>query len=426
MTINLSTSRPISTAAIALLALAFGARTLPAREEPNRIEFKSDGVLQAEVLAETKDGATKFVVVETANGAVFKLEKSKLIRRISGTKKEGEQYQDLAGGLDGTPESHWRAYQWCRDKSRRGRFTAEALYHLRQIVKLDPSDNKAWQSFEAVDPANKYINVDGNWVPEQQHFLSMGYVKVGGEWVSSLQKDAQVAVAARERLENDRKGRLKKWQRYVLPKEDAGDVRAKLFDLMDPVSVKLLEDNYLKREKNPRIRALYLEAVGQVRTADAQRILVTYLMSDPVPEVREQAMTMLEQKGQYDPDATTALLSGFLRSKDNDLVNAAARRIGRFKRSSSIPGLVNALSTTHVVKTGNDPDRVATTFNSQGGTGMKMGGNPTRRVTRDNEDVLEALEGITGQSLGYDKEAWRSWYLKSHGRTSRNVRRHDE
>ena len=268
-----------------------------------------------------------------------------------------------------------------------------------------------------------YIKINGLWVPEQQHFLSLGYVKVGGQWVSELQLEASTRAAENERLENDRKERLKKWQRYVLPKEDPSVVRKKLLEIVDPISVAFVESNYLKREDNPAIRALYIEAIGQAGSGTAQRILVQYLMTDPDQQVREQAIVELEQSSQFDSDRTSSLLSQFLRSADNRQINQAANYIERLDSEAVLLPLIGALKTTHTVSTGNDPGRLSTSFSSNGNSGLKTGGAPTREVERENEGVLEALEEISKQRFGYDEQAWRQWYVSEYSVTNRNLRR---
>ena len=399
------------------------ATTIAIIEEPSFVEFRSGGGLEGNLISDNQEGRAKFIVLETEQGGLLKLEKGKIVKRVTKSREDVGQYHALLGKIDNSTDSHWQAYDWCREK----RFKAEAIYHLRQIVKLDPSDEKAWRSFKVVDPDQAFINVNGKWLPEQQHYLSSGYVKVGGDWVSSLQTDTNDQTSAREQLQSENKVQLKKWKKYVLHREDPRDVTTKLFELVNPLTVGYLENNYLRREKNPRIRTLYIEAIGRVATSQAQSILVQYLMSDPNEEVREQAMIMLEQDSLFDSASTALLLTEFLRSNDNAVVNRAGRLIGRLKNSSAIIALINALETTHVVATGNDPERLSTTFNSNGGTGMTMGGSPTQRITLKNDDVLDALETITQQkSVGFDPDQWRQWYLSAHSTSRRDVRRNTD
>jgi len=394
----------------------------PTIDGPSEVQFKSGGSLRVSILSESNDGKQKFTVLQTNSGGILKLENSKAIERITGSQEDYDEYRQFVAKLDKTTQSHWTLYQWCRERERRVRFKDEALFHLRQIVKLDPSDERAWRSFRSVDPDKAFIEINGQWVPEQQHYLASGYTKIDGHWVSKLQIDANAEQASLESLQNDRKERLKKWHRHVLPKEDVDAVRSKLFEIVDPISIEIIESLYLEREKDPRIRALYLEAIGQVATANSQRVLVKYFMTDPEPIVREQAMVGLENK-EFSPDRTASLLSQFLKSADNDQINRAARIIGRLGSEAAINQLIDALVTTHLVSPGGDPGRMSTTFDNSGGMGLTMGATPPKKANFQNEDVLAALESITSQRFGYDQQLWRHWYISRYTTIERDIRR---
>ena len=406
-----------------VLASASFDPVLAVLEEPATVEFKSGGGLDGQLISDVHDGKARFVVLETKHGGLLKLDKGKMIKRVSRSNLDVAQYRAMINKIDdgeNSTELHGKIYDWCREK----RLKAEALFHLRQIVKIDPSDEKAWRSFKVVDPDQAFVKINGQWLPEQQHYLNSGYTRVGGDWVSNLQTETNDHADARDQQESDNKVQLKKWKKYVLPREDPRDIRTKLFDLVNPSTIGYLENNYLRREKNPRIRSLYLEAIGQVATPAAQGILVRYLMTDRDEEVREQAMVMLEQESQFDPNSTGLLLTRYLRSNDNSVVNRAGQLIGRLKSTAALIGLMNALETTHVVATGNDPERLSTTFGTNGNTGLTMGGSPTQQIPMKNEGVLDALESITSQrSFGFDQDRWRQWYLSEHSTSRNDIRR---
>ena len=40
----------------------------------------------------------------------------------------------------------------------------------------------------------------------------------------------------------------------------------------------------------------------------------------------------------------------------------------------------------------------------------------------DNQEVLAALQHITGQQIGFDREAWKAWYVSEHTMDRYDVR----
>ena len=85
--------------------------------------------------------------------------------------------------------------------------------------------------------------------------------------------------------------------------------------------------------------------------------------------------------------------------------------------------LIGALQTTHTVATGNDPGRITTGFDNTGGVGLSTGGPKTVQKTFTNNDVLEALEQITGQSFGFDEQLWKEWFVSQHTTLGYDLRR---
>ena len=169
---------------------------------------------------------------------------------------------------------------------------------------------------------------------------------------------------------------------------------------------------------------MYLEAIGQVKSRLAQRILVKYAIEDPVDDVREAAMLLLEGDT-FSAASTIGVVSEYLTSPlpENRLVNRAGNLVGRLKNEAGIIPLINSLATTHRVATGSDPGRINTGFGS-GGTSFSSGGSGPKFVNRtfENESVRQALYDITGQDFGFDRAVWQRWYRSEHTVVDYNVR----
>ncbi len=403
---------------IVIAAVVFPIGVCSATEEAT-LFFRSGSQMQGEILSEKEENGRTFVVFRTRSGSILKLDKVKLVQRIVPVGPEYREYEQELGRIQQTPAAHWKMYDWCRESSRRSKFKREMQFHLKRIVELDPTDAKAWQLLG-------YIDVGGQWLPEEQHYDSIGYVKSRGQWVPAVQVDVDQQQALQEEQYNSRKTALSKWRKHTLPDEPLDVVRKELYRIVDPMSVVFLAENYLRQESEPKLRMLYVEAVGRVESHAARQILVDTVMNDPDRDVSELAMSMLEQ-AHYDPDAVARSFAIFLDNQktrvSNRVVNRAARKLARLNRNSAIVPLIGALRTTHTIATGKDPGRITTGFDSTGGVGLSTGGPKTVQRTFSNHDVLEALERITGQSFGFDEQMWKEWFVSQHTTLGYDLRR---
>lgn len=382
---------------------------------PATFHFRSGGVISGTLVGESRQAGKNFLEVQTENGSVIKLRKS-LIKRVEVFGNEQEMYRIALKRMPNTPSGHWTMCDWCKEHGGNSKFRNEIEYHLKEIVKLDPTDSKAWQKLD-------YTKVDGRWVPEEQHFRSLGYTKLNGKWISSVQLQSINANSSSESEFNARKKALKKWQNNTLGKKDFETVRSELFGIVDALSLRYFESRFLRKADDPRERELYLEAIGRVPTAEAQRILVQYAVEDSDREIREQAVLQLEQPHYPTERSTRYLASSYLKHPSNRLIRRAGTIIGRLKDESAIIPLIGSLETVHKEATGTDPNRLNTRFDSSGGVGFGTGGPKSVTVRRQNQSVLQALADITQQDFGFDSELWMDWYVAEHTVTNYDVGR---
>ena len=384
------------------------------QDEPSesRIFFKSGGSILGRIIAEPKEDRKSYVVIKTASGSDLKVEKSRVIQRVSPNTRADKEYLRLLESMQNTPDGHWKVYNWCKQNS--SRFAEQVDYHLRQIVALDSSDEKAWQLLN-------HIEVDGRWVPEEQHYLSRGYVKHKGRWVSKLQLEFDTQVDSSDNELNIRKKSLRNWKQNTIKNKDFETIKSELFGIIDPVSVGYFTEKFLDEEKDPQRRLLYIEAIGNVNSRFAHRVLVKYAMEDPVSEVREHALLQLE-KEQFSRAYTSQRLARYLTHPNNRWINRAGFAMGNFKDRGGIIPLISSLTTTHKIATGNNPDGINTSFDSTGGIGFSAGGSATVDRTLSNEGVLHALNEITDQDFSFDADLWREWYIINHTITDPGLR----
>ncbi len=60
-----------------------------------------------------------------------------------------------------------------------------------------------------------------------------------------------------------------------------------------------------------------------------------------------------------------------------------------------------------------------------GGISQSTGGTSQYLVTQNQPGVLSALVTISGQSKGYDQNAWREWYALTYANSNLDTRRFD-
>ena len=134
-------------------------------QSPKKIVFKSGGSVFGTV-SESVKKKKKQVIITTATGSTLVVEKSKIVNLYRDNSRIDDSYKSKLASVPDSTDGHWEMYKWC--KQEKSKFSEQQKFHLRRIVALDPSDKKAWSLLD-------HIQIDGRWVPEEQHYTSNGY-----------------------------------------------------------------------------------------------------------------------------------------------------------------------------------------------------------------------------------------------------------
>lgn len=241
----------------------------------------------------------------------------------------------------------------------------------------------------------------------QEKMTALGLVRYRGMW-RTVQEIDLIERADRDNLaRKDWNGRLERLRKRL---DDAGQAEAaaeEIREIADPAAVPAVAAA-LARERVPRVRGLYIEALSRIRGGEAAAALVAVAVDHVDPETRILAAERLATLG---PETAAAGIVPALGSDDNARVNRAAEALGRLGAAVAIVPLIAALETEHVVvvSAGAQEGSTSATFTPSGG-GLSMGGGPKRRKTRvQNQQVLEALVTLTGANFHWDESAWRAW-----------------
>ena len=241
----------------------------------------------------------------------------------------------------------------------------------------------------------------------QELMTARGFVRYRGMWrtvqeIELIERSDRVNLAQREwtiRLERLRK-------RLADPRQAEAAVE-EIREIADPFAVPALAAA-LGKERMPRVRADYVEALSHIRGAEAMTALVSVAVDHADPETRILAAERLVGIG---PEMAAQAIAGALGGADNARINRAAEALGRLGSASAVGPLIGALETEHMLVAGGGAPEGSTTatFTPSGG-GLSMGGGPKRQKTRvQNQRVLEALVKITGENFDWNTAAWRAW-----------------
>ena len=241
----------------------------------------------------------------------------------------------------------------------------------------------------------------------QELMAARGFVRYRGMWrtvqeIELIERSDRVNLAQKEwtiRLERLRK-------RLDDPRQ-AEAATEEIREIADPFAVPALAAA-LGKERMPRVRADYVEALSHIRGPEAMTVLVSVAVDHADPETRILAAERLVD---ISPAMAAQAIAGALGGADNARINRAAEALGRLGSASVVGPLIDALETEHIVVAGGGAAEGSTTatFTPSGG-GLSMGGGPKRQKTRvQNQRVLEALVKITGENFDWNTTAWRAW-----------------
>jgi hypothetical protein len=321
------------------------------------------------------------------------------VEKVVSLRPEEAEYQRIRHQYPDTVEGQWELAEWCRQK----RLLAQRDVHLQRIIELDPDHVAARRALG-------YSQMEGKWQTTEDVMRSRGYQRYQGAWRTKQEIELLEARRQQEQIEKEWFQKINRWRGWL--GTDKGELaRQSIVTIKDPLAIKALVAS-LRAERQLGVRLLYIEALAHLGTAEAIRVLAETAMEDYDEEVRLTCLDYL-CKMPPNPEVTTFFV-GYLKHKDNVLVNRAAGALGRLGDRSAVGPLIDALITRHKYKVSTgSPGTISAGFGSGPGAppgGLAVGGGP-KIVIRNvmNQPVLDALVALTGQNFHFDQQAWRYW-----------------
>lgn len=241
---------------------------------------------------------------------------------------------------------------------------------------------------------------------QQETMAARGFVRHRGNWRTAQEIELIERAERANVAQKEWNGRLERMRRRLEDPAHAEAAAEEIREISDGFAVPALAAA-LAAEQHARVRALYVEALSRIRSAEAAQALVAIAIDHPDPETRILAV---ERLSAIDAAAAAGAILPALGGGDNARINRAAAALGRLGTASAVAPLIDVLETEHVVVTdGASEGSTTATFTPSGG-GLALGGGAKRRKVRmQNPQVLEALVALTGADFSWDVAAWRAW-----------------
>lgn len=193
------------------------------------------------------------------------------------------------------------------------------------------------------------------------------------------------------------------------------DAILRLQQINDPLATGVVA-KFLEEDDLPDpLKLLYVQTLIRFQNPAAAVALARAAMLDANAQIRNACLSGLTQ---YGGDIAIGVFASYLTSSSNVLVNRAADGLAQLNARGTVLQLIPALVTEHEVMPGSNGMNASPTSGAFSAGEKKAVKAPIR-----NPSVRGALTQFTGQSLGYDANAWMAWYASVYGPPVSDLRR---
>ncbi len=345
------------------------------------------------------------------------------IERIEKKTSPWKRYRAKRKRCPQTAHGHFALAEWCRDRGLGG----ERLDELEAVLAIDPDHAAAREALGYIQTKRgKWVKKPSPRKPTAQQIEARRQAreeeqlarKLISQWfvkVKAIHKGRLVAKKTSRRADKFRKG------------------RELILAIRDPLAIPAITGVLSAGDLDARL--LLVEALAQFAGDEATMNLVVMAVLDPAEAVRENAATELIPRKD---DRIVTTLREALGNEEEFVLRNAARTLGTLKAGPAVEDLVAILSTEtrrRVVVT--RPVYLGDIYSTFGGYHRVVHGRrllryrpqsigclgpgtyvgtdariETRTVSVYRTEVQEALIAITGQNLGFDRQAWLQWWRR--------------
>lgn len=372
------------------------------------------------------------IVLQTLNGVTIAVAKADT-KFLTMRPVTVEEYETRARRIGDTAQEHWDLAEWCRQQS----LSKQRENHLLRVVDHDPHHEKAQAALGRVWH-------EGAWVDRDEMMAARGYVKYKGRYVTTQELDLIQKTADELATERDWFQKVKSWHGWLTGRNEERYRQALLgLQQIDDPHAAPAVIRFLCEDKNREIRSLGVTTLSRLTGSKGTAGLVKLSLFDVDDEVRYASLNGIKNEDyEY---AQTAYIRE-LRNGLNPVVCRAAAGLERVGDQRAVAPLIEALVTPHRYQVQSNTPAVQSYSGSTDGsvtsglgagtlppeveiairTGQlpqgavmapPIGGAPavprkmvTVTVNQPNQEVLTALQKLTGQNFGFDERTWRLWW----------------
>ncbi len=253
-----------------------------------------------------------------------------------------------------------------------------------------------------------------------QRMETLGYHRYRGSWRTQQEIDLDKQAEAVTKSKVVARQRLQRLRRELDKPEAGKNIAGEIRQTNDPFAVMALIAA-INTDPVPRVRLLYVEALGNIVSTDAIGALLSLVLNHADSEVRWSAIEQLNDK---DSMQVVPALVAALQGPDNQRINRAAVALKTLGDESAVQPLINVLITQSVVSSSAaSGGKTSVTFSPTGG-GLALGSNQKQKIiSSQNTQVLEALTTLTGVNYGWDQTRWQLWFLNQGVSSTVDIRR---
>ncbi len=407
----------------------------PSLSPADVIRLKNGGEIRG-LVSKTTTPKDPVVLIHTVAGAQVEVDRAD-IEFISTRPPLVEEYHSRARRIPHTIEAHWELAGWCLQRQ----MQTQRREQLEMILDLDPNYEEAHKSLG-------HVRHHGEWMTKDDAMARQGYVRYKGRYVTQHEHDLLEKTATERAAEADWHPKVRRWVNMLTDRDPLrrSEGERALRAITDPDAVSGL-NQYLASHENPLGRRMFVDIVSKMPGKKPVRRLVDRILHDSDASVRQAALAGIA--ADQSEEAVRYLLPA-LKHKDNVVIRRAGIGVGKFGDERVIPNLIAALITSHRVRV-QVPNKNAMGFANTGqgivpvdpnslngivppdvAIAARTGQLPyapiilpepneiihTVNISVDvrNEEVLLALQKITGKDFGYDQRDWQRWYAVNDGR----------
>ena len=170
-----------------------------------------------------------------------------------------------------------------------------------------------------------------------QRMETLGYHRYRGSWRTQQEIDLDKQAEAVTKSRVVARQRLQRLRRELDKPEDGKNIADEIRQTNDPFAVMALIAA-INTDPVPRVRLLYVEALGNIVSTDAIGALLSLVLNHADSEVRWSAIEQLNDK---DSMQVVPALVAALQGPDNQRINRAAVALKTLGDESAVEPLIN-------------------------------------------------------------------------------------